>query len=39
MNWLGILVSYLYIALIIIGAKLFEKMGKEANSIIAGRKT
>lgn len=31
MNWLGILVSYLYIALIIIGAKLFEKMGKEAS--------
>ena len=31
MNWLGILVSYLYIGLVIIGAKLFEKKGKEAS--------
>ena len=31
MNWLGILVSYLYIALVIVGAKLFEKKGKEAS--------
>ena len=31
MNWLGILVSYLYIGLIIVGAKLFEKKGKEAS--------
>lgn len=31
MNWLGILVSYLYIALVIIGAKIFEKRGKEAS--------
>ena len=26
-NWIGILVSYLYIALVIIGAKIFEKKG------------
>lgn len=31
MNWLGILVSYLYIGLVIVGAKLFEKKGKEAS--------
>ena len=31
MNFLGIIVSYLYIALVIIGAKPFEKMGKEAS--------
>ena len=31
MNWLGILVSYLYIALVIVGAKIFEKKGKEAS--------
>lgn len=31
MNWLGILVSYLYIGVIIVGAKLFEKLGKEAS--------
>lgn len=31
MNWIGILVSYLYIGLVIIGAKLFEKKGKEAS--------
>lgn len=31
MNWLGILVSYVYIALVIVGAKLFEKRGKEAS--------
>lgn len=31
MNWLGIIVSYLYIALVIIGAKAFEKKGKEAS--------
>lgn len=31
MNWLGILVSYLYIGLVIIGAKIFEKKGKEAS--------
>ena len=30
-NWIGILVSYLYIALVIIGAKIFEKKGKEAS--------
>ena len=30
MNFLGIVVSYLYIALVIIGAKIFEKKGKEA---------
>lgn len=30
-NWIGILVSYLYIALVIIGAKVFEKRGKEAS--------
>lgn len=29
MNFLGIIVSYLYIALVIIGAKAFEKKGKE----------
>ena len=31
MNWLGILVSYLYIALVIAGGKIFEKRGKEAS--------
>ena len=31
MNCLGILVSYLYIGIIIVGAKLFEKIGKEAS--------
>lgn len=31
MNFLGIIVSYLYIALVIIGAKVFEKRGKEAS--------
>lgn len=31
MNWIGILVSYLYIGLVIVGAKLFEKKGKEAS--------
>ena len=30
-NWMGILVSYLYIALVIMGAKIFEKKGKEAS--------
>ena len=31
MNWLGILISYIYIGLVIVGAKLFEKKGKEAS--------
>lgn len=31
MNWIGLLVSYLYIGLVIVGAKLFEKWGKEAS--------
>ena len=31
MNFLGIIVSYLYIALVILGAKIFEKRGKEAS--------
>lgn len=31
MNIVGIIVSYIYIFLIIIGAKLFEKVGKEAS--------
>lgn len=31
MNILGIIVSYLYIGLVIIGAKIFEKKGKEAS--------
>ena len=30
-NWLGLLVSFAYIALIIVSAKLFEKKGKEAS--------
>ena len=30
-NWIGILVSYLFIFLVILGAKLFEKIGKEAS--------
>ena len=30
-NWLGILVSYLYIGLIIVGANLFKKRSKEAS--------
>ena len=29
MNWLGLLVSFAYIALVIVGAKLFETRGKE----------
>lgn len=31
MNWLGILISYIYIALVIAGAKIFERKGKEAS--------
>lgn len=31
MNWLGILVSYLYIGGIIVGAKIFEKKGEEVS--------
>ena len=31
MNWLGILISYIYIALVIAGAKIFEKKGKESS--------
>lgn len=31
MNWIGILISYIYIALIIIVSKVFEKRGKEAS--------
>ena len=31
MNFLGIIVSYLYVALVIMGGKLFEKKGKEAS--------
>lgn len=31
MNWIGIIVSYVYIGLVIIGAKLFEKTGKEVS--------
>ena len=31
MNWLGILISYIYIAVVILGAKLFSKKGKEAS--------
>ena len=31
MNILGILVSYLYIGLVMVGAKIFEKKGKEAS--------
>ena len=31
MNWLGLLVSFGYIALVIVSAKLFEKKGKEAS--------
>lgn len=31
MNWIGLIVSYLYIGLIIVVAKLFEKLGKEAS--------
>lgn len=31
MNFLGIIVSYLYVALVIVGAKVFEKRGKEAS--------
>lgn len=30
-NWIGILVSYIYIVLVIVGAKLFERKGKEAS--------
>ena len=30
-NFMGILVSYLYIALVIIGARIFERKGKEAS--------
>ena len=29
MNWLGLLVSFTYIALVIVSAKIFEKKGKE----------
>lgn len=31
MNFLGIIVSYLYVALVIMGGKIFEKRGKEAS--------
>ena len=31
MNFLGIILSYLYIVLVIVGAKIFEKKGKEAS--------
>lgn len=31
MNWLGILISYIYISLVIVGAKIFEKKGKEVS--------
>ena len=31
MNWLGEIVSFAYIALVILGAKLFKKKGKEAS--------
>ena len=31
MNWLGILISYIYIGLVIAGAKIFERKGKEAS--------
>lgn len=31
MNFLGIIVSYLYVGLVIIGGKIFEKRGKEAS--------
>lgn len=31
MNLIGIVISYVYIALVIAGAKLFEKLGKEAS--------
>lgn len=31
MDWVGIVVSYLYIGIIIVGAKQFEKRGKEAS--------
>ena len=31
MNWLGEIVSFVYIALVIIGAKIFEKKGKEVS--------
>lgn len=31
MNWIGLAVSYIYIGLIIVGAKLFEKIGKETS--------
>lgn len=31
MNWLGIIISYAYIALVIVGAKIFERKGKEAS--------
>ena len=30
-NFIGISVSYVYIALVIIGAKIFEKKGKESS--------
>lgn len=29
MNWIGLIVSYLYIGIVIVSAKLFEKKGKE----------
>lgn len=31
MNFLGIIVSYIYVALVIMGGKIFEKRGKEAS--------
>ena len=31
MNFIGILISYLYITLVIVGGKIFEKRGKEAS--------
>lgn len=30
-NWLGLIISYTYIAIVIVGAKLFEKKGKETS--------
>ena len=37
MNFLGIIVSYLYIGLVIIGAKIFEKRGKEQGFCYCGK--
>ena len=31
MNWIGILISYIYISIVILGAKLFEKKWKEVS--------